>query len=128
MNKVIFIGCFSFCIKNLSVIHIEADWIYGIIGAILFALSWDLCILLFSYLINAIGHLSKKHRTMVKLIAIIAIISFTSRLIGGITFNYLSHADRGESMFYWNALFGVIFSAIYGTATYFILKLKLNLE
>ena len=69
-----------------------------------------------------------KHRTMVKLIAIIVIISFTSRLIGGITFNYLSNTDNPATMFYWNALFGVILSAIYGTATYFILKLKLNLE
>jgi len=122
------ISFFAFYIKNLSVIHIEADWLYGIIGAVLFVLSWDLCILLFTYLINAIGHLSKKHRTMVKLIAIIVIISFTSRLVGGISFNYLSNTDTPASMFYWNALFGLILSAIYGTATYFILKLKLNLE
>lgn len=125
---VMLISFIALCIKNLSVIHFEADWIYIFFGIILFDLSWSLCILLFTYLVNAIGHLSKKHRTMVKLIAIIAIISFTSRLIGGITFNYLSNSDNPGSMLYWNALFAVIISAIFGTATYFILKLKLNLE
>jgi len=125
---VMLISFIALCIKNLSVIHFEADWIYIFFGIILFDLSWSLCILLFTYLVNAIGHLSKKHRTMVKLIAIIAIISLTSRLIGGITFNYLSNSDNSGSILYWNALFAVIISAIYGTATYFILKLKLNLE
>lgn len=125
---VMLISFIALCIKNLSVIHFEADWIYIFFGIILFDLSWSLCILLFTYLVNAIGHLSKKHRTMVKLIAIIAIISLTSRLIGGITFNYLSNSDNPGSMLYWNALFAVIISAIFGTATYFILKLKLNLE
>lgn len=125
---VMLISFIALCIKNLSVIHFEVDWIYIFFGIILFDLSWSLCILLFTYLVNAIGHLSKKHRTMVKLIAIIAIISFTSRLIGGITFNYLSNSDNPGSMLYWNALFAVIISAIFGTATYFILKLKLNLE
>lgn len=125
---VMLISFIALCIKNLSVIHFEADWIYIFFGIILFDLSWSLCILLFTYLVNAIGHLSKKHRTMVKLIAIIAIISFTSRLIGGITFNYLSNSDNPGSILYWNALFAVIISAIFGTATYFILKLKLNLE
>ena len=125
---VMLISFIALCIKNLSVIHFEVDWIYIFFGIILFDLSWSLCILLFTYLVNAIGHLSKKHRTMVKLIAIIAIISFTSRLIGGITFNYLSNSDNSGSILYWNALFAVIISAIFGTATYFILKLKLNLE
>ncbi len=125
---VMLISFIALCIKNLSVIHFEADWIYIFFGIILFDLSWSLCILLFTYLVNAIGHLSKKHRTMVKLIAIIAIISLTSRMIGGITFNYLSNSDNPGSILYWNALFAVIISAIFGTATYFILKLKLNLE
>lgn len=125
---VMLISFIALCIKNLNVIHFEADWIYIFFGIILFDLSWSLCILLFTYLVNAIGHLSKKHRTMVKLIAIIAIISLTSRLIGGITFNYLSNSDNPGSILYWNALFAVIISAIFGTATYFILKLKLNLE
>ena len=125
---VMLISFIALCIKNLSVIHFEADWIYIFFGIILFDLSWSLCILLFTYLVNAIGHISKKHRTMVKLIAIIVIISFTSRLIGGITFNYLSNSDNSGSILYWNALFAVIISAIFGTATYFILKLKLNLE
>ena len=49
-----------------------------------------------------------RHPIGVKLIAIIVIISFTSRLIGGITFNYLEHNDNPATMFYWNALFGVI--------------------
>lgn len=125
---VMLISFIALCIKNLSVIHFEADWIYIFFGIILFDLSWSLCILLFTYLVNAIGHLSKKHRTMVKLIAIIAVISLTSRMIGGITFNYLSNSDNSGSILYWNALFAVIISAIFGTATYFILKLKLNLE
>lgn len=113
-------------IKNLIEITIEGEWIYGFFGFFLFCMSWILCVLLFTYLINSIGHLSKKHRTMVKLISIIAIISFTSRLCG-VMFTYL-HKGTFENALYWFALVGVILSVIYGTGTYFILKLKLNLE
>ena len=125
---VMILSFIALCIKNLSIIHIEEGWINFIFGLILFCESWSLCIHLFTYMINAIGHLSKKHRTLVKLVSIILIISITSRLIGGITINYFANNDNDLVMLYWNALFGLIISGIYGTVTYFIMKLKLNLE
>ena len=122
---VMILSFIALCIKNLSLIHFEPGWLSTMFGFVLVAISWAVCIHLFTYLINAIGHLSKKHRTMTKLISIIAITSFTSRIIGDISANFLPH---DAIILYWLALFGVIFSVIYGTATYFIMQLKLNLE
>lgn len=122
---VMMISFVALCIKNLNLIHFEADWLSTMFGFILLAISWAVCIHLFTYLINAIGHLSKKHRTMAKLVAIIAIIGTSSRIIGEISSYCLPHDAQ---ILYWLALFGVIFSVIYGTATYFIMQLKLNLE
>ena len=113
-------------IKNLSLIHLDEGWSVWFIGFILFDMAWSLCLIVFIYLVNALGHLSKKHRTLVKLAAIIVIMSFTSRFVGMINLGYLK--DTPNTVFYWNALIGVILSAIYGTVTYFILQLKLNLE
>ena len=115
-------------IKNLSLIHIDEGWQVWFIGFILLDMAWSLCLIVFIYLVNALGHLSKKHRALVKLAAIIIIISVTSRLIGVINFNFLDDVYDGTGMLYWNACFGMILSAIYGVATYCILKLKLNLE
>ncbi len=114
-------------IKNLSLINFDEGWQGWLISFLLFDIAWSLCLILFIYLVNALGHLSKKHRTLVKLAAVILIISFTSRLMGVINVGYLKKA-YDSNIIYWNALIGVILSAIYGTATYFILKLKLNLE
>ena len=122
---VMMLSFVALCIKNLSVIHFEQDWVVILIGVILFSLSWAICIHLFTYLINAIGHLSKKHRTMAKLVAIIAITSITSRITGAIMENCLPH---DSIILYWLALIGLIVSVIYGVATYFIMQLKLNLE
>ena len=113
-------------IKDLSFIYFGEGWQVWFFGFLLFDMTWSLCLILFIYLVNALGHLAKKHRTLVKLAAIIIIISLTSRLMGVINIGYLN--STSETIFYWNALLGVILSAIYGTATYFILKLKLNLE
>lgn len=115
-------------IKNLSLIHLDAGWQLVFIGVLLLDLAWSLCLILFIYLVNALGHLSKKHRTLVKLAAIIVIISFTSRFMGLINVNYFRNVNDSTIILYWNALFGIILSAIYGIVTYFILKLKLNLE
>ena len=115
-------------IKNLNMIHFDEGWQVWFIGFILFDMAWSLCLIVFIYLINALGHLSKKHRTPVKLASIIIIISITSRIIGAINFGYLNDIYDGTIMLYWNAGFGVILSAIYTTVTYFIVKLKLNLE
>ncbi len=122
---VMMISFIALCIKNLSVIHFEEGWLVTMFGVILFSLSWSVCIHLFTYLINAIGHLSKKHRTMAKLIAIIAITSVTSRITGAIMANWLPH---DAIMLYWLAFIGLIFSVIYGFVTYFIMELRLNLE
>ena len=122
---VMILSFIALCIKNLSVIHFEKGWLSTLFGFVLVFLSWAVCIHLFTYLINAIGHLSKKHRSMVKLISIIAIMSFTSRIIGDISTRWLPH---DAIILYWLALFGVIFAVIYGVVTYIIMQLKLNLE
>ena len=114
--------------KNIPMFKIEEDWTLTFIGFLLFDMASSLCLILFIYLVNAIGHLSKKHRTLAKLAAIIVIISFTSRFFGMINTDYLNKMYDSTMLLYWNALFALILSAIYGTATYFILKLKLNLE
>ena len=94
----------------------------------LFILFGSLALILFIFLINAIGHLAKKHRTLVKLISLILILSITSRIIGGIDYAFFQKTNNSIGVFYLMSLFGAILSVIYGTATYFILKLKLNLE
>lgn len=115
-------------IKNLSLINLEEGWQVWFFGFLLFDMTWSLCLILFIYLVNALGHLSKKHRTLVKLAAIIIIISLTSRLMGLINVNYFRNVHDSTIILYWNALFGLILSVIYGAVTYCILKLKLNLE
>ena len=122
---VMYFSFIALCIKDLSVIHFEEGWVSIMIGFILCSLTWAVCVHLFTYLINAIGHLSKKHTTMAKLIAIIAIIAITTRIIGECTDAWLPH---DSSILYWFSLFGVIFSVIYGVITYIIMQLKLNLE
>ena len=89
-------------------------------------LAFALCLILFVYLINSIGHLSKKNRSIVKLLAVIILISITSKIVGAVTYN-LADADA-ITVLYINSLIAFILSIIYGIATYFILKLKLNLE
>lgn len=100
----------------------------ALFGIILFVLFGALALILFIFLINAIGHLAKKHRTLVKLISLILILSITSRIIGGIDYVFFQKTNNSIGVFYLMSLFGAILSVIYGTATYFILKLKLNLE
>ncbi len=115
-------------IKNLSLIHLDEGWQFVFIGLILLDMAWSLCLIALIYLVNALGHLSKKHRVLVKIASLIIIISVTSRLLGSINFDFLNETYNATGLLYWNACFGMILTAIYGTATYFILKLKLNLE
>lgn len=114
-------------IKNLSVINFGNDWQIWFFGILLVDMAWSLCLILFIYLVNALGHLAKKHRTLVKLVSIICIMIVTSRFMEWMLY-YLLGGERASAVLYWTALAGIVFSAIYGTATYFILKLKLNLE
>ena len=122
---VMFLSFIALCVKNLSLIHFENGWLSTMFGFIFCSLTWAVCVHLFTYLINAIGHLFKKHPTMAKLISIIAIIGITSRIIGEVSSYWLPH---DETILYWLALFGVVFSVIYGVITYIIMQLKLNLE
>lgn len=108
--------------------HFDSESFYGFFGIMLFILFGSLALILFIFLINAIGHLAKKHRTLVKLISLILILSITSRIIGGIDYAFFQKTNNSIGVFYLMSLFGAILSVIYGTATYFILKLKLNLE
>lgn len=102
---------------------------YNFFAPILAIISFGLLLCLFIYLINAIGHLSKKHRTLVKILTIIILMSITSKFFAGMS---LSLAQKGGATFYdvlySSSLFALILSVIYGISTYFILKLKLNLE
>lgn len=108
--------------------HFDSNMLNALFGIILFVLFGALALILFIFLINAIGHLAKKHRTLVKLISLILILSITSRIIGGIDYAFFQKTNNSIGVFYLMSLFGAILSVIYGTATYFILKLKLNLE
>ena len=108
--------------------HFDSESFYGFFGIMLFILFGSLALILFIFLINAIGHLAKRHRTLVKLISLILILSITSRIIGGINYAFFQKTNNSIGVFYLMSLFGAILSVIYGTATYFILKLKLNLE
>jgi len=127
-TSVMIISFLLVFIKNLSLINFGEGWQSWFFGFLLLDMTWSLCLILFIYLVNALGHLSKKHRTLAKLAAIIVILSLNSRLMGLLNFGYLNEIYESTTILYWNALFGLILSAIYGIATYFILKLKLNLE
>ncbi len=113
-------------IKNLSLLNINGDFIPWCCVIFLLDLACALCLILFIYMVNCIGHLSKKNRSIVKLIAVIIIISISSKITGALTYTLMD--AEGLTIFYVYTLLAFIFSAIYGCATYFILKLKLNLE
>ena len=108
--------------------HFDSNALHAFFGIMLFILFGSLALILFIFLINSIGHLAKRHRTLVKLISLILILSITSRIIGGIDYAFFQKTNNSIGVFYLMSLFGAILSVIYGTATYFILKLKLNLE
>ena len=86
-------------------------------------------IVLFAYLVNALGHLAKKHRTIAKIVAVTVILSATLRILVSV-FESVRHIDSylGKYDAYVVSLTLLVFSAIYGVVTYFILKHKLNLE
>ena len=115
-------------IKDVSGFINEIEFGRGFWGILLFVVTSAMCLVLFTYLINAIGHLSKKHRTLVKLAAIIIILSLTSRLMGYVDMAFLKTTDNNIGMIYLSSIQACVLSVLYGTATYFILKLKLNLE
>lgn len=87
-----------------------------------------MALMMFIYCINAIGHLSKKHRGAVKVLAVIVIASVSSRLFGNMSYEYFSNTNDSFGVLYLAALFEALLSVIFGTVTYFILNLKLNLE
>jgi len=108
--------------------NLNSNELNALLGIMLFILFGSLALILFIFLINAIGHLAKKHRTLVKLISLIVILSITSRIMGGINYAFFQQTKNSIGLFYLMSIFWAILSVIYGTATYFILKLKLNLE
>ena len=99
-----------------------------IFAGLLTIITSALLLVLFIYLINAIAHLSKKHRTLVKIVAIIAVLSITSKIFGAINMKYYLESNNEINVLYLSSLYNFILSIIYGVTTYFILKLKLNLE
>ncbi len=125
-TAVMFVSLVLLFIKNLSYINLGENFLSWICVLLVMDLAFALCLILFVYLINSIGHLSKKNRSIVKLLAVIILISITSKIVGAVTYN-LADADA-ITVLYINSLIAFILSIIYGIATYFILKLKLNLE
>lgn len=125
-TAVMMLALFLLFIKNLSYIHLGEEFLSWFCVLFVMDLTFALCLILFIYMINSIGHLSKKNRSIVKLLAVIILISITSRIVGSVTYN-LVDVDA-ITVLYVNSLIAFILSIIYGTATYFILKLKLNLE
>lgn len=97
-------------------------------GGILFCVVSVLTLVLFIYLINAIAHLAKKHRSLVKVLAVIIIASFASRISGEISYYYYTNTQSEFGTIYLITLYEAILSVIFGIGTYLILKLKLNLE
>ncbi|MBO4711090.1 hypothetical protein J5681_04165 [bacterium] len=88
-------------------------------------------VVLFAYLVNAVGHLAKKHRTIVKVVTVTVILSATLRILVGvedIVRNMVEFEFRFKYNSYIISLTLLVFSAIYGVVTYFILKHRLNLE
>ena len=125
-TAVMFVSLVLLFIKNLSYINLGENFLSWFCVLLVMDLAFALCLILFVYLINSIGHLSKKNRSIVKLLAVIILISITSKIVGAVTYN-LADADA-ITVLYINSLIAFILSIIYGIATYFILKLKLNLE
>ncbi len=83
-------------------------------------------VVLFAYLVNAVGHLAKKHRKIAMVVTVVVILSATLRILAGVFDSVVKivkyHDARAMSLIL------LAFSAIYGVATYFILKHRLNLE
>ena len=123
---VMLISLLLLFIKNLSLLNLSGDFLLWFWAIFALDLASALCLILFIYMINSIGHLSKKNRSIVKLVAVIIIISITSKITGAITYNIMD--IEAINFFYIYSLIAFALSIIYGCVTYFILKLKLNLE
>ena len=108
--------------------EITPEIIATLLAGVVTVITSALVLILFIYLINAIGHLSKKHRTLVKIAAIILVLSLTSRIFGAENLQYFIETNNDVKALYFVSLYNCILSVLYGVATYFILKLKLNLE
>ena len=82
-------------------------------------------VVLFAYLVNAVGHLAKKHRKIAMVVTVVVILSATLRIWVSV-FENVRYMD--SYLAYVVSLTLLVFSAIYGVVTYFILKYRLNLE
>lgn len=83
-------------------------------------------VVLFAYLVNAVGHLAKKHRKIAMVVAVVVILSATLRILAGVFDSVVIIVKYHDA--YAISLTLSVFSVIYGVATYFILKYRLNLE
>lgn len=83
-------------------------------------------IILFVFCVNSIAHLSKTHRTLVKIFSIILIIVITEKIWNFIyNVQFLKSFTNGAGMF---ILVNIIICAIYMTITQIIFTKELNLE
>ena len=102
------------------------------IPAVIFvAASSFLALVMFVYVVKAIAHLVKKHRTLVEVIAVVVIIAVLNRV--AISIFHVIGIDSSEDLtvacvFWISTLCNAICIAIFGVATQLILTLRLNLE
>lgn len=101
-----------------------------------FGITSTFVVILFCYFVNAIAHLAKKKRTLVKILTIILTLVVISRINSIIMTNafatVMNETDfafkQFVSVIWITSGLNIMFSAIFMAATHLILQFKLNLE
>ena len=117
--------CFASGFLSMIIAGIAKKYDYELENWLLLA-SIFITVVLFAYLVNAVGHLAKKHRKIAMVVTVVVILSATLRILASV------FVSVGKIVAYHDAyaisLTLSVFSVIYGIATYFILRYRLNLE
>lgn len=118
--------CFASGFFSLIIAGIAKKYDYEFENWLLLA-SIFITVVLFAYLVNALGHLAKKHRKIAMVVAVVVILSATLRILAEVI------VSVGRILAYYDDAYAIsltlsVLSAIYGIVTYFILKYRLNLE
>lgn len=98
-------------------------------------ISATFALILFCYFVNAVGHLAKKRRALVKIATVIITMIICSRINSCIMVNVIYNNVTGAEVFaqfvkgmWLTAGLNIVASAIFMAGTHLILQLKLNLE
>ncbi|MBP5520309.1 MAG: hypothetical protein J6X84_07010 [Treponema sp.] len=119
--------------KDLSQTFSESA-LKPILLALFIFVTTSLLLIVFIYMINAIAHLAKRHRNLVKFVAVILIISINSKFFTFVSELFFNSTviENDIYMFiescYFIGIFNTIMIIIYSLVTYLILKFRLNLE